>query len=76
MHRRRELPRCFDSEAGRLRISQADGHGTPELLNAILEVFPLDSYTDTPAMLMQKMDCDKELDIPIWDKYVESVAPP
>ena len=25
-------------------------------------------------MLMQKMDCDKELDIPIWDKYVESVA--
>ena len=53
---------------------RADGHGTPELLNAILEVFPLDSYTDTPAMLMQKMDCDKELDIPIWDKYVESVA--
>ena len=47
---------------------------SPELLNAILEVFPLDSYTDTPAMLMQKMDCDKELDIPIWDKYVESVA--
>lgn len=47
---------------------------SPELLNAILEVFPLDSYTDSPAMLMQKMDCDKELGIPIWDKYTESVA--
>ena len=51
-----------------------DSHGTPELLNAILEVFPLDIYTDSPAMLMQKMDCDKELGIPIWDKYTESVA--
>ena len=47
---------------------------SPELLNAILEVFPLDSYTDSPAMLTQKMDCDKELGIPIWDKYMESVA--
>lgn len=41
---------------------------------AILEVFPLDSYTESPAMLMRKMDCDKELGIPIWDKYMESVA--
>lgn len=40
---------------------KADSHGTPELLNAILEVFPLDIYTESPAMLMQKMDCDKEL---------------
>ena len=47
---------------------------SPELLNAILEVFPLDSYTESPAMLMQKMDCDKELGKPIWDKYTESVA--
>ena len=53
---------------------KADSHGTPELLNAILEVFPLDSYTESPAMLMRKMDCDKELGIPIWDKYTESVA--
>ena len=47
---------------------------SPELLNAIREVFPLDSYTESPAMLMQKMDCDKELGKPIWDKYTESVA--
>ena len=38
---------------------------SPKLLNTIREVFPLDSYTDSPAMLMQKMDCDKELGIPI-----------
>ena len=38
---------------------------SPELLNAILKVFPLDSYTESPAMLMQKMGCDKERGIPI-----------
>ena len=47
---------------------------SPELLNAILEVLPLDIYTSFPAMLMQKMDCDKELGIPIWGKYTKSAA--
>ena len=47
---------------------------SPELLNAILVVFLLDSHTESPAMLIQKMDCSKELGIPIWDKYTESAA--
>ena len=53
---------------------RADGHGVTELLDAILQILPLDTYVQTPVMLMQKMDCDKELGIPIWDKYTESVA--
>ena len=48
---------------------RADGHGVPELLDAILQLMPLDTYTDTPAMLMEKMACDREMEIPIWDTY-------
>ncbi len=55
-------------------LLRADGHGVPELLDAILQVFPLDTYTETPAMIMEKMDCDKDLDIPIWKEYNEIIA--
>ena len=53
---------------------QADGHGVPELLDAILQVFPLDAYVETPAMLMQKMERDKDLQIPVWDEYKNIIA--
>ena len=53
---------------------RADGHGIPELLDAILQVMPLDTYTETPAMLMQKMERDKDLDIPVWKTYKEVIA--
>ena len=53
---------------------RADGHGVNELLDAILSVIPLDAYVDTPVMLMQKMDCDKDLDIPVWKDYEKTVA--
>ena len=53
---------------------RADGHGVNELLDAILSVIPLDAYVDTPVMLMQKMDCDKDLVIPVWKDYEDTVA--
>ncbi len=53
---------------------RADGHGIPELLDAILTVMPLDTYVETPAMLMEKMDCDKDLEIPVWDEYKAVIA--
>lgn len=53
---------------------RADGHGVTELLDAILQVMPLDTYVRTPVMLMQKMDCDRNLDIPIWKEYAETIA--
>ena len=39
-------------------VIRADGHGITELLDAILTVFPLDTYTEKPAVLMQLMDRD------------------
>ena len=53
---------------------RADGHGIPELLDAILQVMPLDAYVETPAMLMEKMECDKDLVIPVWDEYKKVIA--
>ncbi len=53
---------------------RADGHGIPELLDAILQVIPLDAYVETPAMLMEKMECDKDLEIPVWEEYKKVIA--
>lgn len=56
-------------------VIRMDGHGVPELLDAILSVFPLDSYVEKPVQLMQLMDCDVgKIETPIWDTYKEIVA--
>lgn len=53
---------------------RADGHGVNELLDAILQVMPLDAYTEHPVMLMEKMERDKDLEIPVWKDYEATVA--
>lgn len=56
-------------------VIRMDGHGVPEILDAILQVFPLDAYTDTPVQLMQLMDRDVgKIKTPIWDTYKEIIA--
>ena len=56
-------------------VVRMDGHGVPEILDAILQVFPLDSYVEKPVNLMELMDCDKGvIETPIWDTYQEIVA--
>jgi len=49
-------------------VIRSDGTGVPELLEAILELIPLDTYADC-AYLMDKTPSDANLDIPIWDEY-------
>ena len=34
------------------RLVRSDGHGAVELLKAILQIMPLDSYVKAPVMLM------------------------
>ncbi|MBE6567804.1 MAG: fucose isomerase [Ruminococcaceae bacterium] len=51
-------------------VIRMDGHGIPEVLDAILTVFPLDTYVDTPAVLMDLMARDRgRVETPIWDEY-------
>ena len=54
-------------------VIRADGHGVPELLEAILKVFPLDTYVEKPVSLMQVTPGDK-VETPIWDVYKKIVA--
>ena len=54
-------------------VIRADGHGVPELLDAILQVFPLDSYVEHPVNLMEVMPGDK-VETPIWEDYKKIVA--
>ena len=54
-------------------VIRCDGHGVPELLDAILQVFPLDTYVEHPVNLMEVMAGDT-VETPIWDTYDEIVA--
>ena len=53
-------------------VIRCDGHGVPELLEAILKVFPLDTYVEHPVNLMQVMPGDP-VETPIWESYGEIV---
>ncbi len=50
------------------RLVRADGHPIPSLLEAVLKLFPLDSYVPRPAALMQVVAGDT-VKTPIWDDY-------
>ena len=55
------------------KVIRCDGYGVPELLEAILTVFPLDTYVETPVSLMQVMPGDN-VETPIWDEYKEIIS--
>ena len=58
-------------------VIRCDGHGVPEILDAILQVFPLDTYVENPVNLMQLMPDDVgKVETPIWDTYEEIVKTP
>lgn len=54
-------------------VIRCDGHGIPELLDAILKVFPLDTYVEKPVNLMKVMVGDTVL-TPIWDDYKKIIS--
>lgn len=53
-------------------VIRMDGHGVPEILDAILQLFPLDSYVEHSVNLMEVMPGD-DVETPIWDTYKEIV---
>ena len=50
------------------RLVRADGHGVPELLKAILKVYPLDIYVEKPVALMAVVPGD-DTKPTIWEEY-------
>lgn len=54
-------------------VIRCDGHGVPEILDAILQLMPLDQYDDQPVTLMEVVP-DDPVKTPIWDTYREILA--
>jgi L-fucose mutarotase len=50
------------------RLIRCDGHGVPEVLEAVLKLFPLDIYVEKPVALMQVVAGDT-CKTPIWEQY-------
>ncbi len=55
------------------KLVRLDGHTGPEVLEAVLKLLPLDTYADN-FVLMQKMECDKNMEIPVWKDYERIAA--
>lgn len=53
-------------------VIRMDGHGVPEILDAILQLFPLDMYVEQPVSLMAVTPGDK-VETPIWNTYRDTV---
>ncbi|MBZ4644590.1 MAG: L-fucose mutarotase [Petroclostridium sp.] len=54
------------------RLVRCDGHNVPELLDAVLKFFPLDSYAEAPVALMAVVPGDT-VKPTIWDTYKEII---
>lgn len=54
------------------RLVRLDGHGVPEVLGAILDLFPLDSYSDAPVALMEVVKGDTFVPT-IWATYTDII---
>ena len=55
------------------KLVRLDGHTGPEVLEAVLKLLPLDTYADN-FVLMEKMECDKNMEIPVWKDYERIAA--
>lgn len=58
----------FPAASHAQRLIRCDGHNVPDLLDAILQLFPLDSYVAKPVALMRVVAGDK-VKTPIWEQY-------
>ena len=54
-------------------LVRCDGVRATELLDAILQLFPLDEV-EHPVLIMDKQACHKDLETPVWDTFKETVA--
>ena len=55
------------------RLVRLDGHGVTEVLDAILALFPLDTYVEAPVALMEVVPGDNVVPV-IWDEYKQVIA--
>ena len=54
-------------------VIRMDGHGVPEILEAVLQLLPLDGFVPHPVSLMQVVP-GSDVQTPIWDTYKSIVS--
>lgn len=60
----------FPAETFGKRVIRADGISGAEMLDAVLTLLPLDTYSDPNFILMRLMDCDEgKINPIIWKEY-------
>ncbi|MEG2950787.1 MAG: RbsD/FucU domain-containing protein, partial [Clostridia bacterium] len=68
----------FPAETMGKRCVRADGHKSAELVDAILQLLPLDTFVQAPVTLMQVPAGGLAADPPIWqdfERLVEKYQP-
>ena len=55
------------------RVVHLDGHNVPEIMEAMLKLFPLDTYSK-PVALMSIVPGDN-VETPIWETYRQLIKP-
>jgi L-fucose mutarotase len=63
----------FPSSSTGKRTFRCDGHGIPTLLDAVLQLLPLDTYVDRPVSLMEVVSGDP-YQPDIWPQYAEIIG--
>lgn len=63
----------FPSASHAQRLVRLDGHGVPEILQAVMQLFPLDTYVEFPVMLMEVVKGDP-VDPVIWKDYEKIIG--
>jgi len=58
----------FPSASIAQRLVRLDGHAIPDILEAMLRLFPLDTYVEKPVALMAVMPGDPYKPV-IWEEY-------
>jgi L-fucose mutarotase len=58
----------FPAASHAQRLVRADGHGVAPLLEGILALFPLDTFVESPAYVMQPVD-ESAGEPPVWFDY-------
>ena len=62
----------FPAASNAQRLIRCDGHGVPELLDAILQFFPLDQFVEPPVGLMEVVPGDSTRPT-IWQEYKQII---
>jgi L-fucose mutarotase len=63
----------FPGASNAQRLVRLDGNNIPEILDAMLKLFPLDAYVEFPVTLMAVLPNDPYKPV-IWDEYKSIIA--